>query len=417
MANRRAFGSIERRKRKDGSYKPGHYAKFVWQGRRYVRSGGPTKAHARDKLDTAHGLLAAQVPIEQVLAEVFGDFDGTRLSFADAVPLYLEYAEKRKRHSTFETDVKRFKVILGYPWTRQYLARIRPDDLTKFVTARLDEGTGPATINRALHLISALYKWAIRMGYVEDNPVRRVEKLREPQGREVYLNATECRTVAEGARGAFRVVVEAAYSTGMRRGEIASLCWPSVDLEAATATVEAANAKTARRRTVPLTVSFLGVLRCLKDARTVWRMDGADPVFVQEDGAPWTDTALRREWERTKATVAARVLAEIADHEASGTPVPQEARAMLDKLKRLRFHDLRHSFASLLVGRGVPLFDVAKLLGHATLAMTMRYAHFQPENSARAATALESALDVLDESHPESHPRGTTGRKSRAVNE
>ena len=74
MANRRAFGSVERRKRKDGTYKPNHYAKFIWRGRRYVRAAGPTAAHAKKKLAAAHGLLAAGVTIEEVLSEVFGDF-------------------------------------------------------------------------------------------------------------------------------------------------------------------------------------------------------------------------------------------------------------------------------------------------------------------------------------------------------
>ncbi|MCZ6572959.1 MAG: tyrosine-type recombinase/integrase, partial [Planctomycetota bacterium] len=61
----------------------------------------------------------------------------------------------------------------------------------------------------------------------------------------------------------------------------------------------------------------------------------------------------------------------------------------------------RHTYASLLVARGVPLFDVAKLLGHPTPTMTMRYAHFQPQNARRAPDALENALNLITESHPE----------------
>ena len=55
----------------------------------------------------------------------------------------------------------------------------------------------------------------------------------------------------------------------------------------------------------------------------------------------------------------------------------------------LHVHDLRHTFASRLVMRGVPLLDVSKLLGHATLTMTMRYAHLAPE-------AYDRAIGVLD---------------------
>ena len=49
------------------------------------------------------------------------------------------------------------------------------------------------------------------------------------------------------------------------------------------------------------------------------------------------------------------------------------------KRQALRFHDLRHTAASLMVGGGVPIFDVAKILGHSTVGVTMRYAHFAPE--------------------------------------
>ncbi len=54
-----------------------------------------------------------------------------------------------------------------------------------------------------------------------------------------------------------------------------------------------------------------------------------------------------------------------------------------------RLHDLRHTFASRLVSRGVPIFDVSKLLGHKSITMTMRYAHLAPE-------AFESAIEKLE---------------------
>jgi integrase len=63
-----------------------------------------------------------------------------------------------------------------------------------------------------------------------------------------------------------------------------------------------------------------------------------------------------------------------------------------DKRDRVTFHCLRHTAASLMVAEGVPLFDVAKILGHSTLAVTMRYAHFAPEAGRAGIEKLGKAL-------------------------
>ena len=147
MTRRRAFGSVERRKRKDGSWKPGFYAKFTHQGRRYVRTGGPTEAHARKKLSAAQGLLAAGVPIERVLSEVFGDFDGAKLTFKAAAPLYLEYPEPRKRPNTFRGDVTRFRMLCRASRAREFLSRLSSDRIARHVQHRMAHGRSAATIN------------------------------------------------------------------------------------------------------------------------------------------------------------------------------------------------------------------------------------------------------------------------------
>lgn len=66
------------------------------------------------------------------------------------------------------------------------------------------------------------------------------------------------------------------------------------------------------------------------------------------------------------------------------------------KRTTLRIHDLRHTCASLLVASGVSIFDTSKVLGHADVRMTMRYAHFSPEAGRKATKSLESKLDLND---------------------
>ena len=64
-----------------------------------------------------------------------------------------------------------------------------------------------------------------------------------------------------------------------------------------------------------------------------------------------------------------------------------------DARQRVVFHSLRHTFASWLVQRGVPLYTVAELMGHTTLEMTKRYSHLAPDTMRAAAMGLSGILD------------------------
>ncbi|MDA1194272.1 MAG: tyrosine-type recombinase/integrase [Planctomycetota bacterium] len=69
-----------------------------------------------------------------------------------------------------------------------------------------------------------------------------------------------------------------------------------------------------------------------------------------------------------------------------------------DKKPKVTTHVLRHTAASLMVAAGVPIFDVAKILGHSTVTVTMRYAHFAPEAGRAAVKALDGLLDLHSDS-------------------
>ncbi len=390
---RRPFGSIIQR-----PPRPGYYVTFVWGGRRIKRSAGPTKAAARKKLAAAEALLKGGVDLNEVLAEVFGDFHGTRLTFREAAPLYLEYAQGRKKESTLRGDVPRLRVLCRSQWSGKYLAQIEPRDFLPWIDERQKSrevvkekrvrgddgkmrtekvkkvvpGASGATVNRDLTLASAVFQWAIRAGYVDENPVRKVERFSEKgRKRETYLDAKECHALIDECSPVLRPVVLAALHTGMRRGEILSLAWRTVDLNRDEIHIEAVNEKAGRGRVIPLTDDLLATLKALKASRPRPALDGSDSVFTDKAGKKITPSCLRRMFEPTVAR-------------CEGLPVP--------KREALRFHDLRHTAASLMVSGGVPIFDVAKILGHSTVSVTMRYAHFAPEAGRAAIERLSSAL-------------------------
>ncbi len=295
------------------------------------------------------------------------------MTFRQAAPLYLEYAEKRKKPSTFESDVYRLRAILRATWTGNYLGNVTALDLTRWAEERRSEVSG-SSVNRDQTLISALYRWAQRMGYSQDNPARQVERFSEKgRERETYLTAEESRALVGVASEMIRPLLVCALSTGMRRGELLALDWRDVDFQRGELILRAAKEKAGRGRVIPMTDTLASELRSLHDGRKVRKIDGTVPVFTLRDGGRLNAYALRRSF----ASAVERC-----------DTIPE------GKKPKVAFHCLRHTAASLMVQAGVSIPEVAKVLGHSTLAVTMRYAHFAPEAGRAAVDRLGRALDL-----------------------
>lgn len=145
-------------------------------------------------------------------------------------------------------------------------------------------------------------------------------------------------------------VVLLALNTGMRRGELLSMTWADIDLEAKMLTIRAESAKSGRQRHVPLNIEALDALQRWS-ARNGGRQIGR--VFNVND--------VKTGWVRLLADA---------------------------RIEQFRFHDLRHHFASRLVRASVDLNTVRELLGHADIKMTLRYAHLAPDTLAAAVAKL-----------------------------
>jgi integrase len=156
-------------------------------------------------------------------------------------------------------------------------------------------------------------------------------------------------------------IVRVAAYTGLRRGELLALRWRDVDFalskivvtRSVSADVEAASTKSRRTREVPLPDQAAGALHRLWQRGAFTTRD--DYVFVNRLGRRLDGSALRRRVERAR--------------QAAG-------------LRPLRFHDLRHTYGSLLVAGGVDLASVKAAMGHSRITTTERYLH------ARSASAL-----------------------------
>jgi integrase len=156
-------------------------------------------------------------------------------------------------------------------------------------------------------------------------------------------------------------IVMLALNTGMRRGEIFSLRWSSVDLGKALLEVAGPGAKSGRTRHIPLNKEAL-------EALTRWRKQAgtsARPIFPGKGGGRLTN--INSAWESLVKRAG---------------------------LENFRFHDCRHHFASRLVMADVPLNTVRELLGHSEISMTLRYAHLASEHKAEAVAKLVLTPDA-----------------------
>ena len=226
------------------------------------------------------------------------------------------------------------------------LDKISSEVVSKYRDARLREVSNN-TVRLELAFISVVFEQCAKeWGYKVSNPVKqiRIPKPGKPRQRRLRPGEEDTLLAACAASGAtyLHSLVVLAIETGMRFGELLSITWNDVDLEART--VHLPNTKNGHPRTVPLST------RALRAIRTVPSENGK--VFTGKPGS-----------------IHAAFLAALK-HRRDG---------YLHSLEPLRFHDLRHEAVTRLFEKGLNPIEVGMISGHRSLSMLQRYTHLRPE--------------------------------------
>ena len=257
--------------------------------------------------------------------------------FRDLIPEFLAhqglYSDDRR---TTASNLRILARTLGdLPLRSIHLAQIED-----FVAARIGAGVGRSTLNRQRATLSRFFSWAIGRGlHPGPNPVHELRKFRESPGRTRYLTTEEAGKLHMAAAHHLKPILVAALCTGGRLGELLALRWRDVDLEAGLVTFRKETTKSRKERWVPVSQDLAECLRSLR------RGIPEDRIFsFRGEGLKSVRTAFARA--RKKAG-----------------------------LQDVHFHDLRHTFASWYMQNGGDLYRLQKYLGHASIAMTQRYAH------------------------------------------
>ncbi len=240
----------------------------------------------------------------------------------------------------------------------------------------------PVRANRVVEVLRGAFNLAIRWHWRQDNPARGVQRNPEEK-RDRYLSKAElialARALNEHPEVTSANAIKLLMLTGARRGEVLGATWNMFDLEQGIWVKPSAHTKQRRIHRVPLSSPALGLLKAMRvEAKSRF-------VFCGAKGKPLTD--IKRTWVSVCKT--AGFVKHIPKRSRSGKSVFDETGApILIEQPNVRIHDLRHSFASILVSVGASLPLIGQLLGHTQVQTTQRYAHLFDRPMRDAAEAV-----------------------------
>ncbi|NQW00887.1 MAG: tyrosine-type recombinase/integrase [Rhodospirillales bacterium] len=336
---------------------------------RYKNSLGKT-AHQKIGRTTDIALAAARKKAKALKADILANgLDPKAVAKADTNALtlddfwkdhYLPFATPRKR--SIKRDEQIYRIQIQPTFGQSRLNQITRQQILSLAASVKDSGLSAASADHVSKLIRRLLTLAVEWEFLEKNPASRIQLFNEANEVEHYLDDEQLQRLLKvlqtDANRTVCLICQFLLATGCRLNEALTAQWSLIDRENGTWRVSAINSKSGKSRAVPLTAAALNVLDQIGT-------EGAfDYVFVNaKTGKHYTH--IRHTWIRLR--------------KKSGLPW-------------LRLHDLRHTYASMLVNSGQSLYAVQQCLGHADSRVTQRYAHLSTKTLQDAANCASDKI-------------------------
>ncbi|GAA3991621.1 tyrosine-type recombinase/integrase [Hymenobacter antarcticus] len=289
----------------------------------------------------------------------------------DAFLDFLRFERRYSPHTivSYQTDLGQFAAYLKSAYELTDIAQATHPLIRGWVVELMQENLDPRTVNRKVACLRSYYKFLLRTGRIEANPMLRIKapkmarKLPEFVPEEALnglLNSFEFGEDFAGQRD--QLVLEMLYGTGIRLSELIGIHADDVSLGAGTVRV---TGKGNKQRLVPLNPTLKLVIERYQASRAREFGPVAGPLLLTDKGEAMYEKFVYR--------TVKRYLSQITTSGAQQHP-----------------HALRHAFATHLLGKGADLNSIKELLGHASLAATQVYTHL----------SVDRLKSVFEQAHP-----------------
>jgi integrase len=337
--------------------------------------------YGRTRQEVSQKLTAAMRDVQRGLT-----LPGKRYTVGALMTEWLEQVVKpTRRASTYEAYAGRVRYHVLPKLGRIALVNLTGRHIETIQQDLLDLGRTPGTVLNVRLVLHAALDQAVRWDLIPRNPVDLARAPAQHASERRFLDEHEAAALLDSLRGdRFEALYTVAVALGLRRGEALGLQWDDVDLDAGVLRVRRSLARINHtltlvepkshksRRTIAMPSAAVTALRAHRERQAFER---------RAAGSLWVDEGLVFSTER--------------GGKVSPDALTMRFRAHLKRrgLPMVRFHDLRHACASLLLAQGVDLKVVQEILGHASYATTANiYAHVMPTLKRDAADRMDSAL-------------------------
>ena len=355
---------------------------------KWISLGLPEKGNKR-KAEAELARLRAEFEPPKEVCDLNSD-----MLFADYLLEWLEIAKGRLAVATYSSYAAMIKKPVG-PYFRQRnltLRELEARHLQMFYSEMLRKVKPNPVIHYHAIIHSAL-KYAVKTDMLVQNVADKVDRPKKNSFQPVFLSAEEMQKMFEALRGTkleLPVLVAAFY--GFRRGEVLGLKWDAIDFERGTISVirtvttitldgkqteiEQQSAKTkSSLRTLPLIGSFREYFLQVKEAQELNKQVCGNCYNYEYDGFVFVDEL----GERMRANYLTSAFPKFLENHG---------------LRRMRFHDLRHTCASLLLSNGISMKQIQIWLGHSTFSTTADiYAHLDYSAQEASANAMNGMFN------------------------